>query len=214
MTRRVRALAFLLAALACAGLAAGVAGRYRSGVDARYGPLEPVVVAASELPAGRPIGPGEVRSALEVRRVPSSFVPDAALRRPADSLGRSPAATIPAGSYVLAAQLVVPQPPARPLGVGNGLRPVQISVSGAEALVVGGGSPEGTRVDVVVSEQSGLGRRGRTFVAAAGVRLLALSSPGGPGEGWKATVALTRPQALELIAAETGARQIRLLPRP
>jgi pilus assembly protein CpaB len=214
MSRRARAIAFLLAALACAGLAAAVAGRYRSGVDARYGPLRPVVVAVSELPAGRPIGPAETRKAMAVRRVPASFVPDGALRRPGDALGRTPAVAIPASSYVLAAQLVVPEPQARSPGIGDGLRPVQIAVGGAEALMLDGGSPEGSRVDVVVSEQSGLGRRGRTFVAAAGVLLLALAGPGGPGEGWSATLALSRSQALELISAETAAREIRLLPRP
>ena len=214
MSRRARALAFLLAALACAGLAAAVAGRYQSGVEARYGPLHPVVVAIDELPAGGLIGPAETRKSMTVRRVPASFVPDGALRRPADALGRSPAAAIPAGSYVLAAQLVVPEPEAPAPGVGDGLRPVQIAVSGGEALTLDGGSPEGSRVDVVVSEQSGLGRRGRTFVAAAGVRLLALAGPGGPGQGWSATLALTRAQALALIAAESAARQIRLLPRP
>ena len=57
-------------------------------------------------------------------------------------------------------------------------------------------------------------RRGRTYVAATGVRVLALSGPPGPGEGWSATLALTRSQALELIGAEGGAREIRLLPRP
>jgi Flp pilus assembly protein CpaB len=207
-------LVLLLAALVCAGMAAAIAGRYRSGVDARYGPLRPVVVAASDLAAGAPIGPEQVRSTLAVRRVPASFVPEAALRRPSDALGRTPVAAIPAGSYVLAAHLVVPQPEARKPAVGRGLRPVQIAVSGAEALTVAGGSPEGSRVDVVVSEQSGLGRRGRTFVAAAGVRLLALAGPGGPGERWSATLAITRAQALALIAAETAARDIRLLPRP
>jgi Flp pilus assembly protein CpaB len=215
--RRGRALVFLLAALVCAGLAATVAGRYRSGVDARYGPLRPVVVARAELSPGKAMGPAEVHRELEVRRVPTSFVPHGALQAAVDALGRTPAATIPAGSYVLAAQLVVPQPqarPAGPAGVGPGLRPVQVPVTGGEALTIGDGSPEGSRVDVVVSEQSGLGRRGRTFVAVEAVRLLALDGPGGPGEGWSATLALTRSQALELIAAETAAREIRLLPRP
>jgi hypothetical protein len=91
---------------------------------------------------------------------------------------------------------------------------VQLGVTGAEALLVGGGSPEGSGVDVVVSQQGGLGERGRTYVAAAGARLLALAQPSGPGEGWSATLALTREEALDLIGAETAARQIRLLPRP
>ena len=37
MSRRARAVAFGVAALVCAALAASVAGRYRSGVTAQYG---------------------------------------------------------------------------------------------------------------------------------------------------------------------------------
>ncbi len=215
MSRRARALAFLGAALACAILAATLAGRYRSSVAAQYGALRPVLVAAAELPAGQPIGPGEARGALEVRRVPAAFAPPGALSHPRDALGQAPAAPIPAGSYVIGAQLAVPaaEAPSAP-GVGRGHQPVQLAVTGAEALLVGGASPEGSRVDVVVSQQGGLGERGRTYVAASGARLLALTQPSGPGEGWSATLALTRDEALDLIGAESAARQIRLLPRP
>src|SRR5262249_39862681 len=52
VSRRARALAFLAAAVVCALLAATIAGRYRARVDARYGPLRPVVVAGARLPAG------------------------------------------------------------------------------------------------------------------------------------------------------------------
>lgn len=215
MSRRTRALGFLLAALACAALAAAAAGRYRSGVDARYGPLRPVVVAASDLAAGRPIGPSAARRALAVRRIPRRFVPPGSLRDPGEALGLAPVALVPAGSYVQATQLSVPGPDrSASAPAGPGRRPVQVSVRGAEALLVGGASPEGGRVDVVVSEQPGLGRKGRTYLAAEGVRLLALSEPAGAGEGWTATLALTRSQALELISAEAGARQVRLLPMP
>jgi Flp pilus assembly protein CpaB len=215
VSRRARALAFLVAALACALLAAVIAGRYRSSVAAQYGSLRPVLVASAELPAGEVIDPGRIRDALEVRRIPAAFVPPGALRHPREALGQAPGATIPAGSYVIGAQLAVPvaKPPPAP-GVGQGRRPVQVAVTGAEALLVGGASPEGSRVDVVVSQQGGLGHSARTYVAASGVRLLALKGPGGPGEGWSATLALTRPEALDLIGAETAARQIRLLPRP
>ena len=95
----------------CAILAATVAGRYRSRVEARYGPLRPVVVATAELPAGQPIDPDRVQAALTVRRIPASFVPPGALTRPADALGQAPGATITPGSYLLAAQLAAPAPP-------------------------------------------------------------------------------------------------------
>ena len=214
MSRRRRAVLFLAAAIVCALLAAVVAGRYRSRVDARYGPLRPVVVATSELPPGEPIAPERLASALAVRRVPASFVPPGALVSPAEAIGRAPGATIPAGSYVLGAQLALPTSSApRSPGVARGLRPVQVAVAGAEALTVDGRSPEGSRVDVVVSRQAGLGRSATARIAATGVRLLALRGPAGPGEGWSATLAVTEQQALSLIGAQSAGREIRLLPR-
>jgi Flp pilus assembly protein CpaB len=215
VSRRARAIAFLIAALICAVLAATVAGRYRSRLDARYGPLRPVVVATSELAAGEPIATERAGVALAVRRVPQSFVPPGALTRPADALGRAPGATIPAGSYVLGAQLVLPRAKERPApGVGAGLRPVQVAVAGAEALTIDGNPPEGRRVDVVVSRQAGLGRSARAHIAASAIKLLALAAPAGPGEPWNATLAVTEQQALSLIAAQSAGREIRLLPQP
>ena len=214
MSRRRRAALFLAAALVCALLATMVAGRYRSRIDARYGPLRPVVVATVELRAGEPIAPERLGSALAVRRVPASFVPPGALVSPAEAIGRAPSATIPPGSYVLGAQLAVPRSGApRPTGVARGLRPVEVSVAGADALTVDGRSPEGSSVDVVVSRQAGLGRSATARIAATGVRLLALAGPADPGEGWSATLAVTEQQALSLIGAQSAGREIRLLPR-
>jgi Flp pilus assembly protein CpaB len=214
VSRRTRALLFLAAALICALLAAVVAGNYRSRVEGRYGPLRPVVVSKAVLPAGEPIGVEQLSSALTLRRVPASFVPPGALEHPADALGRAPSATIPAGSYVLGEQLAVPPPRESSVpGVGQGLRPVQVAVAGAEALTVGERSPEGSRVDVVVSRQAGLGRSASARIAATDVKVLALQSPPGPGEGWSATLAVTEQQALSLIGAQSAGREIRLLPR-
>jgi Flp pilus assembly protein CpaB len=214
MSRRARAAAFLvLAALAAAAAASIVAG-YGSSVARGYGPLRPVVVVEAGLPAGRPIGPAEVASSLAVRRVPARFVPSGALAVPGDALGLVPRGPAPAGSYLLAAQLGAPRPARRP-GLGGGRRPVEIAVSGAGALAALP-SPAGTRVDVVVTaEPTGAGP-GRTYVAAAGVPLLALG-PGedgpGPGGTSAATLGLTRSQALRLIAAESFARRLTLLPQ-
>jgi Flp pilus assembly protein CpaB len=215
VSRRARALAFLVAALVCAVLAATIAGRYRSSLEARYGPLRPVVVATADLAAGEPISVGRAQAALAIRRVPASFVPPGALARPTDALRQAPSATIPAGSYVVGTQLAVPQPKKpRPPGVGVGLRPVEVAVAGAEALTVGGAAPEGRRVDVVIARQAGLGRAARAYIAATAVRLLALRAPGGPGESWSATLAVTEQQALDLIGAQSAGREIRLLPGP
>jgi hypothetical protein len=69
-------------------------------------------------------------------------------------------------------------------------------------------------VDVVVARQAGLGNSARAYIAATGVRLLALQSPAGPGESWSATLAVTEQQALSLIGAQSAGREIRLLPQP
>ena len=215
MSRRGRALAFLTAAVICAILAAAVAGSYSSRVAARYGPLRPVVVARAELPAGEPIGIGGAGRSLVIRRVPARFVPPGALMRADEAVGRAPSAVIPVGSYVIGAQLELPRAkPPGAVGVGDGRRPVEVSVAGAAALTVAGGPPEGSGVDVVIARQAGLGNAARAYIAATNVKLLALRSPAGPGEAWSATLAVTEQQALSLIGAQSAGREIRLLPRP
>ena len=173
-----------------------------------------MVVLEAGLPGGQPIGPRQLTSTLAVRRVPERFVPPGALAVPADALGLAPRGPLPAGSYLLAGQLRPPRP-ARRAGLRGGRGPVEISVSGAGALLALG-RPAGTHVDVVVTaEPSGPGP-GRTYVAASGVPLLSLG-PGedgpGPGGTAAATLGLTRPQALRLIAAESFARKLTLLPQ-
>jgi Flp pilus assembly protein CpaB len=216
MSRRTRALAFLLFALVAAALAAGIADGYGSSVARGYGPLRPVVVAVRALDAGKPLLPAQLADALELRRVPERFVPPGALSAPEDALGLAPASAVAAGSYLLAGEL---RPPGRhrPAGPALGSRrhPVEIAVSGAEALLVAGAAPRGTKVDVVVTtEPTGAGP-GRTYVAATAVPLLALG-PGadgpGPGGASAATLGLTKGQALRLIAAESFARKLTLLP--
>ncbi len=217
MSRRGRALAFALAALCAAAVAAAIADSYGASVAHGYGALRPVVVAAADLDAGREIDPGEAAAELELRRVPARFVPPGTLENPAEAIGLAPTAALPAGSYLLASQLRPPRTgPADGLGLGRGRHPVEIAVSGAEALLVAGAQPVGEAVDVVVTtEPSGPGP-GRTYVAAAAVPLLALG-PGADGteaEGVAAaTLGLTRGQALRLIAAESYARQVTLLAR-
>lgn len=216
MSRRARAAVFLAGALLAAGLAAAIADGYGARIARGYGPLRPVVVVSQGLRPAGPLGPKEIAAALEVRRVPERFVPPDALAVPRDALGLAPVAAISPGSYLLASQLRLPRrrDPGVPALAGR-RRPVEISVSGAEALLAAGASPRGAKVDVVVtSEPSGTGP-GRTYVAAAGVPLLALG-PGadgpGPGGASAATLGLTKRQALRLIAAESFARKLTLLP--
>jgi pilus assembly protein CpaB len=216
VSRRARALSFLLAALLCAALAASLASGYGARLERRYGQLRSVVVAGEELPAGKPIE-GRQAQALELRRVPARFVPAAAISTAEEALGRVPAAVVPAGAYVLAPQLGAPGSDSGRLGLASGRSPVEIAVSGAEALA-SGDAAGGSVVDVVVTEESDAGAPGRTYVAAHGVQLLDLrrggeAADGGAGPRWTATLALTHAEALKLIAAENFARQVRLLPR-
>jgi Flp pilus assembly protein CpaB len=215
MSRRMRAIAFGVAALAAAIIAGTIADGYGDSVARGYGALRPVVVASAQLPAGEALDPTAAETDLEVRQVPARFVPHGALRDPAEALGLAPAAAIPSGAYLLAAQLRPPRSDASGPRLAGGRRPVQIAVSGAAALGVGGGDPIGSRVDVVVTtEPTGAGA-GHTYVAASGVPLLGLGAgPEGEAGGVAAaTLGLTRPQALRLIAAESFARQVTVMPR-
>ncbi len=216
MSRRGRAVAFLVLALVAAALAAAIADGYGSSVVRGYGALRPVVVAAAGLPRAKPIGPAQVSTGLEVRRVPERFVPPGALAAPEEALGLVPAVALPAGSYLLASQL---QPPRRKRGgaLGLGARPSPGRDLGqrrrrAARRRPGCGGGEGRRGGDHRTERP---RPGRTYVAAAGVPLIGLG-PGddGPGPGGlaAATLGLTKSQALALIAAESFARQVTLLP--
>jgi Flp pilus assembly protein CpaB len=216
MSRRGRAVAFLLLALAAAAIAAGMANGYGSRIARGYGELRPVVVLAANLPAGEPIGPRELSFALELRRVPVRFVPPGALAALGDALGLVPKATLPVGSYLLAAQLRPPGDGGVAMaGLGGDRRPVEIAVSGGSALLAAGPASAGVPVDVVVTEEPTGSGPGRTYVAASTVPLIALGpGPDGPGPGGlsNATLGLTRRQALKLIAAQNFARQVTLLP--
>ncbi len=216
MSRRGRALGFLLLALVAAGAAAAIADGYGSRALRGYGPLRPVVILDTDIAAGRRIGPREVASALGVRRVPERFAPPGALVAPAEALGLVTRAALPAGSYLLAAQLGVRQEGRTAQhGLSGGRRPVEIDVSGAEALLSAGPTTSRSTVDVVVTTEPVAAGTGRTYVAAAHVPLLALR-PGpegaGPGAMAAATLGLTKRQALRLIAAESFARKVTLLP--
>jgi Flp pilus assembly protein CpaB len=215
MSRRTRALGFLLAAVVAAGAAAALANGYGASVVRGYGELRPVLVAGADLQAGKPIDPVLAAEDLEVRRVPVRFVPSGVLAAPAEAVGLIPAASIPSGSYLLAAQLHPPDADGPGAAFGAGQRPVEIAVSGAGALQALGVPSVGSKVDVAVTTEASGSGEGRTYVAAPAVPLLGLG-PGGEGvegETATATLALTRSQALRLIQAESFARRITLIPR-
>jgi len=218
LSRRGRALGFGVLAILCAIASGSIASGYRDSVDAQLGELREVVVAADVLPVGEALDEKVAKRSLELRQVPVRFAPPDALADPAEALGRKPLATIPAGSYLLASHLRTPgsRSPEEPSLAGD-LQPVQITVTGAGALA-SLGPAGGVRVDVVVAGEPVTGGAPRVRVAAENVRLVALE-PAAPedatvtgGDGWNATLALRRADALELIEAENFAREIRLIP--
>lgn len=215
MSRRTRAVCFLALALVTAALAASIADSYGSRVASGYGPLRQVVIAGQGLDRDVVLRPEDIADDLESRRVPIRFVPAGALRDPREALGLAPTAELAPGSYLVASQLRPPRQQGEVRSaLGASRRPVEISVSGAEALLAAGAVEPGVKVDVVVTTEPSASAAGRTYVAAPAVPLLALG-PGadGPGSGGTAaaTLALTKPQALRLIAAESFARKLTLL---
>ena len=214
--RRRRGLLLLCVALACGGLAAAqVAERERS-VEARVGPLVPVVVAARDLDAGDRLR----TEALALKRVPARFVPPDALGSAAQLAGARTAVPVSSGGYITAALLDAGGDGGGDAGLASGERTVEIGVSGGGSTAA---LAPGSRVDVLVSTEAGAGG-GRSFVALAGVELVALRPD--PGGGYSdpegeaaapsalATLRVTLRQAVYLTAADNFSREIRLLARP
>ena len=233
-TRRRRGLLLLSTALASGGLAASRVHERERSVAAQVGPAVPVLVAARDLRAGARVS---VR-ALGVRRVPARYVPRDALASASGVVGARLAVPVAAGGYLSAGLFEGSNSRHRGgQGVGPGWRAVAVEVSGAAGLV------PGSRVDVLISTESGAGG-GRTLVALAGAELLRLeagasavaaadglaadgagaggavtggTATGGAGFGGAtalATLRVTLRQAVYLTAADNFAREIRLLARP
>jgi pilus assembly protein CpaB len=214
--RRRRGLLLLALAVASGGLAASQVRERERSVDARVGPLVPVVVAQRDIDPDEPLRPGQ----LGVRRVPARFVPPHALRAPNGLAGARAAVPVAAGSYITASLLQGAAASGDgPLRAGE--RALELGVSGGAAVALAG---PGSRVDVLVSTQTHEGA-GRTFVALEDVVLLDLRpAPGGdladpesagtPAATALATLRVTARQAVYLTAAESFAHEIRLLTRP
>ena len=216
---RRRAIAVLSLALASGGLAASEVRTRTEELEARVGPLVPAVVAREEIDPGRKLGPKGVRRLLAIRQVPERFRAPDALASPAEAIGLRTAVAVPAGAYVTAAQLEAEGPasgPDAPLRPGE--RALEVGVRGGESLAAAGGPA--ARVDVLVTTEPRSGA-GRTFLALENVELLALrpGEAGGRGEGAVAadavaTLRLSVRQAVFLTAAQSFAREVRLLARP
>ena len=203
--RRRRAFVLAGLALLLGGLAASdVAGR-EAALEQRLGPTVAVVVARAPIEAGDRI---EER-ALGVRHVPARFAPANAFAAPAEVAGERTAAAIPAGSDVLASSLSDPASPPAGAPVRAGERVAEVVAAGPADVIVAG-----TRVDVLVTREPRPGGAGGTDLALEDVEVLAATPA--PSEGpprIAASLRVTLRQAVYLAAAQSFARELRLLPR-
>ncbi|MFM8527794.1 MAG: SAF domain-containing protein [bacterium] len=211
MNRRRRGLLLLGAAGVCILFTVVIALRLQQKVTAGYGPMRGSVVVIDGIEQGQLLTAETLYREIAVRRIPVVFIPPGTLHDPGEAIGARAAIDIPSGTYLQDAFLEQPGEVDGSATANSGRRPVEVSVVGAGALTLAAGEGGGISVDVVVSGQPGLGR-GRTAVVARGVPLVRLAKPDSPGDGWKATVAVSGRQALRLISAESSGRVIRLLP--
>ena len=214
--RRRRAALLLALAVAAGGLASSRVERHERDLEARVGEPVPVVVATADLRQGQRIGERQARS-LAVREVPAGYAPPDALADPREAVGATLAAPVAAGGYVTGGALAAPSsdPAERDGALAPGQRAVEVAVAGGEELTSAG---PGALVDVVVTTERGEGR-GRSYLALERVELLAARPAADGAEAQdgrptaRATLRVTLRQAVFLAAAQTFAREIRLLLR-
>ena len=203
MSRRRRALLLLGLAVVLGGLAWTDVARREAALRRQLGPAVRVVVARLDLTAGR-----RVRAAdLALREVPARYAPVGAAELPEVLVGRRLAAAVPRGGFLGAGQIetatTTPGPQVR-----RGERAADVVAVGAPSLVV-----PGVRVDVLVTRDGG-----GTQLALQDVEVLAAApapdaAAGRPGERVQATLRVRLQEAVFLAAAQSFAREVRLLPR-
>lgn len=207
MTRRRRAAVLLGLACLLGGLAASdVAGR-EAALRRAVGPTVPVVVARTRLAAGARL---DARH-LALRRVPARFAPAVAYGSTSALAGTRAAVALQAGEDVTPAAVddgsAAAGAPVRP-----GERVAELVARGSADLIRPGG-----RVDVLVTRERGDGD-GATTVALEDAEVLAARAVAaddtGDGAGRVAvSLRVTLRQAVYLAAAQSFARELRLLPR-
>jgi pilus assembly protein CpaB len=208
MTRRRRTAVLLGLALLLGGLAASdVAGR-EAALRRAVGPTVPVVVVRTRLAAGAAL---DARH-LAIRHVPARFAPAVAYASTGALAGTRAAVALQAGEDVVPSAVDdgtrAAGAPVRP-----GERVADIVARGSAALIRPGG-----RVDVLVTRERGDGS-GMTTVALEDAEVLAAHAASGgddaetAGDRVAASLRVTVRQAVYLAAAQSFARELRLLPR-
>ncbi len=198
--RRMPALwwsAVTVLALVTGGLVARIVGD-ASALARRYGPLEPMVVAADDVAYGEVLEPSD----LAVAAVPASLAPPGRVADPAALVGRRALAPLVARQPVVAAHLA----PDGVTGVAAllpaGTRAVAVPTGGASAPVA-----RGDRVDVLATFDPALAGGGDpTRIVASEALVVDVVDDA-------ATVAVAPTEAMALaFAASNGALTLALAP--
>lgn len=210
MTPRRRALLLGGLALALGALAASHVARREAALERRIGPVVPVVVAAQGLPQGARLAPQR----LAVRSVPGRYAPAGAFADPSELAGMRTAMPVPPGADIVAGLVDDGSSTMRPgAPVREGERVADVVATASPQLV-----QPGSRVDVVVT-RGGDGFGGRAELALEDVEVLsAAAAPAGAHDDTgsprvAASLRVTVRQAVFLAAAQSFARDIRLLAR-
>lgn len=213
MSRRRRAALLLGLAVALGGLAASDVARREGALSHRIGPGVWVLVTAHPIRAGARLDP----VALARREIPARYAPPDAFAVAAEVAGQRTTGPLPAGAYLTPAVLGAgARPRAAGAAVAPGERVAQVLATGSPELVAPGG-----HVDVLVTRDAGRGGSGGTTLALEDVEVVAAEpAPEGagaadqtPGERVLASLRVTIRQAVFLAAAQSFAREVRLLPR-
>jgi pilus assembly protein CpaB len=210
VTRRRRAAILIGLALILGALAASNVSGREAAIERQIGSPVPVLVTRTAIAAGAPLD----ARALALRHVPARYAPSGAYRSAREVAGLRASVAIAAGTDVDPALVDDGSDPA-PAGpaLRRGERVAQLVAVGApEALA------PGVRVDVLVTRE-GSGR-GSTTLALEDVEVLTAGAA--PDDGGANTSGLPRVvvelrvsvrQAVYLTAAQSFARELRVLPR-
>jgi pilus assembly protein CpaB len=210
VTRRRRAAVLLGLALVLGTLSATHMARRERALDAQLGPVVEVVVARKDLPAGRALE----LSDLGVRSLPARYAPPGGPAFAAALAGHRLAVPVVAGAPVTA-ELLARRPQTPETAIERGQRAVDVLATGSPQSVTAG-----SHVDVLVTTERRDGARGTTRIALENVEVLAAraaaaerdaEATGGPRV--TATLRVTAAQAVYLAAAQSFAREVRLLAR-
>lgn len=210
MTRRRRAVLLGGLSLVLGALAASHVTRREAALARQLGPVVPIVVARDAMPPGARLTPER----LAVRSVPGRYAPAGTFAHPGELAGLRAAVAVSAGADIVAgmvddgSQALRPGAPVRP-----GERVADLVATASPQLV-----QPGAHVDVVIT-RGGDGSPGRAELALEDVEVLAATAApdairdDGGSPKVAASLRVTVRQAVFLAAAQSFARDIRLLPR-